>query len=299
MGVVEYITMRQILIMDLLLLISAALVFQANYPVHATGQLRSGVDTACPDVASHCSHALSSRPVITRTSVAGSSSLSMFRKSDMGLLVSSRMRYGIAPHVDAHIEVNQRTAPYPVPGVIGTEGGVSYSADGYSLGLSVAARRLHQRSVPSWLLSCYPKVSALGDFDKSAQFKVQSRLAIGGGSGIELAASIGSIWLLPGNVLGLDTLDQKSLRLGIDHGALSGNIVGRIVKPSDLLPGTSNRNFRWGGIDLGITWRFPWHGALSVGARNVWSSSSHLKHAIDPSRPEQSRTPYVQYHQDL
>ena len=51
-------------------------------------------------------------------------------------------------------------------------------------------------------------------------------------------------------------------------------------------------------IDLGVTWRLPWRGELSVGAQNVWSSGNAPNSPTGPE-PDQSRTPYVQYHQDL
>jgi hypothetical protein len=55
---------------------------------------------------------------------------------------------------------------------------------------------------------------------------------------------------------------------------------------------------RWNSIDLGVTWRLPWQGSLSVGAQNLWSSGTPANTPMGPE-PDQSRTPYVQYHQDL
>jgi len=59
-----------------------------------------------------------------------------------------------------------------------------------------------------------------------------------------------------------------------------------------------NPDRRWSAIDLGVTWRLPWRGELSVGAQNVWSSGNAPSSPAGPE-PDQSRTPYVQYHQDL
>jgi hypothetical protein len=47
-----------------------------------------------------------------------------------------------------------------------------------------------------------------------------------------------------------------------------------------------------------VTWRLPWSGSLSVGAQNLWSSGTPANTPVGPE-PDQSRTPYVQYHQDL
>ena len=59
-----------------------------------------------------------------------------------------------------------------------------------------------------------------------------------------------------------------------------------------------NTDRRWNSIDLGVTWHLPWQGSLSFGAQNVWSSGNSANTPAGPE-PDQSRTPYVQYHQDL
>ena len=117
-------------------------------------------------------------------------------------------------------------------------------------------------------------------------------------SGIDLGASVGRIHLLPGNLLGVNTLDQKALSFGVDHGSLSGVLVGRTVQPDASIPGSLNADRRWNSIDLGVTWHLPWRGSLSVGAQNLWSSGTPANTPAGPE-PDQSRTPYVQYHQDL
>ena len=77
-----------------------------------------------------------------------------------------------------------------------------------------------------------------------------------------------------------------------ETGSLSGNITGRLNNPLQPLPGTLQR---WTSIDLGVTWRTPWQGELSVGAQNLWSTPSPPGDEADA----QARVPYVQYHQDL
>ena len=59
-------------------------------------------------------------------------------------------------------------------------------------------------------------------------------------------------------------------------------------------------NRRGKAVGLGDTLRLPWRGVLSVGAQSVWSSGSNEPGSGPALRePDQSRTPYVQYHQDL
>ena len=101
-----------------------------------------------------------------------------------------------------------------------------------------------------------------------------------------------------GQSAGRHTLDQKALSFGVDHGPLSGVLIGRTMQPQPGIPGNFNADKRWNSIDLGVTWRLPWRGSLSVGAQNLWSSGTPANTPAGPE-PSQSRTPYVQYHQEL
>jgi hypothetical protein len=143
-----------------------------------------------------------------------------------------------------------------------------------------------------------PGVNGLADFDSSTRLSARGRLALTGNSGIVVGASMGRVRLLPGNLLGLNTLDQKALSFGIDHGSISGNVIGRTMQPEMGVPSSFSSDRRWNSIDLGVTWRLPWQGSLSFGAQNVWSSGNTPNTPAGPE-PDQSRTPYVQYHQDL
>jgi hypothetical protein len=99
-------------------------------------------------------------------------------------------------------------------------------------------------------------------------------------------------------LLGVSVLDQTALSFGVDHGPLSGRLTGRTMQPEAGIPGSLYTDRRWNSIDLGVTWRLPWRGSLSVGAQNLWSSGAPANTPVGPE-PDQSRTPYVQYHQDL
>jgi hypothetical protein len=112
------------------------------------------------------------------------------------------------------------------------------------------------------------------------------------GASVDIAASYGR-----GQFAGLGALapavdlDQLSLSLGLDAGSLRGAIVGHVLSSDDpVLAGK-----RWTTLDLGVSWRTPWSGELSVGAQNLWSAP--LNSARD--NDNQARTPYIQYRQDL
>jgi hypothetical protein len=91
---------------------------------------------------------------------------------------------------------------------------------------------------------------------------------------------------------GID-IDQLSLSLGVDAGSLRGAIVGHVLHSDDpMLVGK-----KWTALDLGVSWRTPWRGEISVGAQNLWSAP--LDAPRDNTDPAQARTPYIQYRQDL
>jgi hypothetical protein len=225
-----------------------------------------------------------------------------FRAVDAATVQSSQFQYGLGPNLQAHVGVTEHNwANNRAPRVIGSEVGATYDAGRYSLGLSVGSDSIpNDSTLPRLLPGGMPGVNGLSSFDSSTQLNARGRLALDSKSGIDLGASVGRVRLLPGNLLGISTLDQKVVTFGVDHGPLSGSIVGRSMQPEVAVPGGAynNPDRRWNSIDLGVTWRLPWQGQLSVGAQNVWSSGGAINTPAGPE-PDQSRTPYVQYHQDL
>jgi hypothetical protein len=219
-----------------------------------------------------------------------------------GTVNSSSLQYGITPNVSAQAGVTQRSW-VGQPRIIGTEVGATYSAGRYSLGVSVAQDQVpNTTALPRVLPGAVTGVNGLADFDSSTQVNARGRFAFNNNSGVLLGASMGRIRLLPGNLMGLTTLDQRAVSFGIDHGPVSGSIIGRTMQPEPGLPNSLTTDRRWNSIDLGVTWRLPWQGSLSFGAQNLWSSGNANNTPVGPlgpPEPDQSRTPYVQYHQDL
>jgi hypothetical protein len=221
---------------------------------------------------------------------------------DAASAISTDLSYGLGSNLQAHVGVSEHSwVNNRAPRVIGSEVGATYSTGRYSLGLSVGANSSTANSVvlPRVLPGAAPVVNGLPGFDSSAQFNARGRVALDSKSGIDLGASVGRVRLLPGNLLGINMLDQKALSFGVDRGPLSGSVVGRMMQPTAGIPGSGlNAERRWSSIDLGVTWHLPWQGELSIGAQNVWSSGNAVNTPAGPE-PDQSRTPYVQYHQDL
>lgn len=216
-----------------------------------------------------------------------------------GTTSSSVLQYGVTPNISAQAGISQQSW-VTQPRVIGSEVGATYNAGRYSLGVSVAQDQVPNTTpLPRVLPGAVTGVNGLPDFDSSTQVNARGRLALSGDSGVMVGASVGRIRLLPGNLMGLSTLDQKALSFGIDHGPITGSIVGRTMQPEPGMPSSFTADRRWNSIDLGVTWHLPWQGSLSFGAQNLWSSGNATNTPAGPPEPDQSRTPYVQYHQDL
>jgi hypothetical protein len=211
--------------------------------------------------------------------------------------MAAGLQYGVGP-LQAHARVSQRSWLNHGMRVLGSEVGATYDAGDYSVGLSVGATSTPHRNVPLPRVLPGAAPGGLYSFDSSNQLNARGRLALGNQTGIDLGASVGRVHLLPGNLLGINVLDQKALSFGVDHGPLSGMLTGRTMQPEAGVPGSLYGDRRWNSIDLGVTWHLPWRGSLSVGAQNLWSSGTPANTPVGPE-PDQSRTPYVQYHQDL
>jgi hypothetical protein len=246
-----------------------------------------------------------------------------FRPVDVGSALSTSLQYDLGPHLQAHagvsgesswintadncprgstsVRCSDLSAP---PRVMGSEVGATYRGGGYSVGLGIgSSRQANGAALPRVLPSGVPELSSVSGlpFDSlssSTQLNARGRVSLDAKSGIDLGASVGRIRLLPGNLLGINAVDQKALSFGVDRGPLSGSVVGRVMQPEANAMNAVNPDRRWSAVDLGVTLRLPWQGALSIGAQNVWSSGNAPTPVLGPE-PDQSRTPYVQYHQDL
>lgn len=117
-------------------------------------------------------------------------------------------------------------------------------------------------------------------------------------SAVQLNAALHQLRLRGGSATPVLDLQQAMLDVGMNYGAFSGNVTGRVNRLNEQ-PGYPNSY--WSGIDVGVSWRTPWRGELTVGARNVVGKSTN----DEPTPAERAisetsaRTPYVRYKQDL
>lgn len=88
-----------------------------------------------------------------------------------------------------------------------------------------------------------------------------------------------------------DQWNTRSVSIGGGIGSFGANVVGRVVN----VPGESNV---WKGLGLGLTWRTPWSGQLSVGADNVVTRGKN-PFSVNGQKDDEGTVPYVRYQQDL
>jgi len=88
-----------------------------------------------------------------------------------------------------------------------------------------------------------------------------------------------------------DRWNARSLSVGGGVGAFSGNIVGRVVD----VPGQQSQ---WQGLGLGLSWRTPWSGQLTVGADNIVTRGKN-PFSMPADAEDKGAVPYVRYEQDL
>jgi len=134
---------------------------------------------------------------------------------------------------------------------------------------------------------------------QNAEFSALGRWRFDGSASVDLGASLSHMQLTaPLGNTPLTSLNQAAVTFGLRYGSFSGNVTGHLLGPADSF----NAGSRWAGLDIGLSWRTPWQGQLSVGTQNLWSSGA-LPNVNEPGSREvdsnQARIPYVQYHQDL
>ncbi|MEO6169868.1 MAG: hypothetical protein ABIO84_02860 [Lysobacter sp.] len=113
--------------------------------------------------------------------------------------------------------------------------------------------------------------------------------------GREATVSIGGTWararLIPaGDAPALaDRWSSRTLTVGAGYGDFDANIIGRVVD-------TPSQPGGWEGLGIGLTWRTPWSGSLTVGAEKITRGSNPFATNADA---DDGTVPYVRYEQDL
>lgn len=162
------------------------------------------------------------------------------------------------------------------------------SRPGGKVGLSVGNGH---DSLPAWMSPGTSNPNA-GRFEQN-DLAVFGQKNIGREGFVTIGGTIAHARLVPASELGNipDQWNSRSLSVGGGYGAFSGSIVGRVVDA----PGQPGR---WEGLGVGLTWRTPWSGRLTVGAENIVTSGKN-PFAPDNALEAEGAVPYVRYQQDL
>jgi hypothetical protein len=88
-----------------------------------------------------------------------------------------------------------------------------------------------------------------------------------------------------------DHWTSKSLSIGGGYGNFGASIIGHVIET----PGQP----KWEGLGVGLTWRTPWSGQLTVGADNVVTRGKNPFSPDSATREDEGTVPYVRYEQDL
>jgi hypothetical protein len=111
---------------------------------------------------------------------------------------------------------------------------------------------------------------------------------------VSIAGTVAKARLVPASEAAPDLADRwssKSLTVGGGYGAFGASVVGHVVDT----PGQP----AFGGLGLGLTWRTPWSGQLTVGADNVVTRGKNPFSTSTGDEKDDGAVPYVRYEQDL
>ena len=161
----------------------------------------------------------------------------------------------------------------------------SVSRNGNKVGVAVGSGR---DTLPAWLAP--NKVNNKVD---QSDFSLFAEKDIGRDGFVSVGGTVARVRLVPAADIPkyADEWNTRSVSVGAGYGSFGANIVGRVVN----VPGESNV---WKGLGLGLTWRTPWSGQLSVGAENVVTRGKN-PFSVTSGQDDEDTVPYVRYQQDL
>lgn len=164
----------------------------------------------------------------------------------------------------------------------------AYTHGGSRVGATIGAGRAN---LPAWLAPGGNRVT--GDVDIN-DLTIFAQKKIGREGVVSIAGTTANARLVPASELPADLADRwntKSLTLSGGYGNFSASVIGRVVDT----PGQQ----KWEGVGLGLTWRTPWSGQLTVGADNLVTRGKNPFSPNSATTQDDGAVPYVRYEQDL
>jgi hypothetical protein len=159
------------------------------------------------------------------------------------------------------------------------------SRPGGKLGLSAGTGR---DTLPAWLSSG----RGTGRVEQN-DLTVFGQKNIGREGFVSIGGAVAKATIVPASDLPAlaDRWNSRSLTVGGGYGPFSANIIGRVID----VPGQPGK---FEGLGLGLTWRTPWSGQLTVGAENVITRGKN-PFSLTNENADEGTVPYVRYEQDL
>ena len=172
----------------------------------------------------------------------------------------------------------------------GASGTAAFKAgDNTRLGLSAGSG---SGTLPAWLTPGNRGAGATVDLNDLTVFAQHN---IGREGVVAIAGTVAKATLMtPAEATNLgigDAWTSRSLSIGGGYGNFGASIVGHVVET----PGQP----KWEGLGLGLTWRTPWSGQLTVGADNLVTRGRNPFAPNINGRTDEGTVPYIRYEQDL
>ena len=164
----------------------------------------------------------------------------------------------------------------------------SMSRPGGGVGLSFGEGR---ETLPAWLSPS--RAASAGEVDVH-DLTVFAKKDVGDDAYVSLAGTLAKATLIPSAAAPANLSDHwtsRSLSVGGGIGRFSANIVGQVVDTPGLP--------KWEGVGLGVSWRTPWSGQLTVGADNVITRGKNPFSKMTENADDEGAVPYIRYQQDL
>ncbi|MGN6151492.1 MAG: hypothetical protein ACTHOH_05710 [Lysobacteraceae bacterium] len=161
-----------------------------------------------------------------------------------------------------------------------------FQRNGTQLGISAGSGRA---IIPAWMT---PGNGINGRVDLN-DITIFSQKALPREGYVSIAGTVAKARLQsPSEIPGFsDRWTSRQLNLGGGFGAFGVNIIGEVVD-------TPGRD-RFGSLGLGLSWRTPWSGQLTVGADNLVTRGKNPFAPPATGAEDEGAVPYVRYEQDL
>lgn len=161
-----------------------------------------------------------------------------------------------------------------------------FQRNGTQIGVGAGSSRT---PIPAWLA---PGTGGNGRVDLN-DITIFSQKALPREGYVSIAGTVAKARLQsPSEIPGFsDRWTSRQLNVGGGIGDFGVNVIGEVVD-------TPGRD-RWGSLGLGLSWRTPWSGQLTVGADNLVTRGKNPFAPASDEGDDEGAVPYVRYEQDL